>query len=369
MTLPTKILMTADTIGGVWTYSVELCRALADYNIEIALCTMGREPTQAQIAEIASLENTKLFPSEFRLEWMADPWENVECAGAWLLRIADEFQPDLIHLNNYAHGHLAWGAPKLMVAHSCVFSWWQAVHNCRPPREWNKYHRYVAGGLLSADKIVAPSQGMLHELQRIYNVAGDCEVIPNGIAPLQRSDATKKPFIFSAGRLWDEAKNISLLAQISEQLAWPVYTAGKCEKENGSTAATGALKCLGELSRSDVAIWQQTASICAAPAKYEPFGLSILEAAAAGCALVLGDIPSLRENWDGAAEFADPRDPRAWTQILNLLATDPSRREQLAAQARERAKNFTIERTVNAYLSAYSELLSVAEEESPVLVA
>ena len=84
---------------------------------------------------------------------------------------------------------------------------------------------------------------------------------------------------------------------------------------------------------------------------------------------MLGDIPSLRENWNGAAEFADPRDPRAWTQILNHLSIDASRREQLSAQARERAKEFTIDQTVNAYLSAYSELLSVTEEESPALVA
>ncbi len=32
------------------------------------------------------------------------------------------------------------------------------------------------------------------------------------------------------------------------------------------------------------------------PARYEPFGLSVLEAALSGCALVLGDIPSLRES-------------------------------------------------------------------------
>jgi glycogen(starch) synthase len=369
MNLPARVLMTTDTIGGVWTYSIELCRALADHDIEVAICAMGREPSQAQISEVASLENTRLFPSEFRLEWMPDPWEDIELAGTWLLSIAEEFQPDLIHLNTYAHGALPWGAPTLIVAHSCVFSWWRAVHKSRPPREWNKYHRYVASGLLSADRIIAPSQAMLDEIQRIYNVCGNCEVISNGIGCLPRSEATKKPFIFSAGRLWDEAKNVTLLAKISEQLAWPVYVAGKCEKENGSTTPTGALKCLGELSRSDVSIWQQTASIYAAPAKYEPFGLSILEAAAAGCALVLGDIPSLRENWDGAAEFVDPSDPRAWTEILNALSSDATRRDQLAARARERAKAFSMERTFNSYLSTYSELISIAEKESSALVA
>jgi glycosyltransferase involved in cell wall biosynthesis len=367
MNLPKKILMTADTIGGVWTYSVELCRALEAREIEVALCTMGRKPTDAQLDELAPLENTTLFPSEFRLEWMPDPWEDVEFAGNWLLDIADEFQPDLIHLNTYAHGALPWGAPTLIVAHSCVFSWWQAVHNSRPPREWNTYHRYVESGLLTADKIIAPSQAMLDEIERIYHVTGNCDVIPNGIARAASNDAAKKDYIFSAGRLWDEAKNISLLAQISERLAWPVYTAGKCEGEDGSTAPTGKLKCLGELSRNDVAIWQQTASIYAAPAKYEPFGLAILEAASAGCALVLGDIPSLRENWDGAAEFCDPRDSLAWIETLNRLSANPKRRAELGALARERSKEFTIERTARAYLAAYSQLVS-ASQTSPAAV-
>ena len=38
-------------------------------------------------------------------------------------------------------------------------------------------------------------------------------------------------------------------------------------------------------------------------ALYEPFGLAVLEAAQAGCALVLSDIPTFRELWDGAALF------------------------------------------------------------------
>ena len=53
------------------------------------------------------------------------------------------------------------------------------------------------------------------------------------------------------------------------------------------------------------------AAIYALPARYEPFRLEVLEAAAPGCALVLGDIASLRELWDGAALFVAPDDDRA----------------------------------------------------------
>ena len=80
-----------------------------------------------------------------------------------------------------------------------------------------------------------------------------------------------------------------------------------------------------------------SAAIFAAPARYEPFGLAILEAAAAGCALVLGDISSLRENWGGAALFVDPEDPPALQRRHHALIADPEERTRLAAAARDRA--------------------------------
>jgi glycogen(starch) synthase len=349
---PKRILMTADTVGGVWTYAVELCRALADYEVEIALCTMGREPSVDQLLEVRGLENVQLFASEFRLEWMENPWEDVASSSRWLAAIAERFRPDLVHLNTFAHGALAWKAPTLMVGHSCVFSWWKSVHGTRPPAEWQAYQSVVGRGLRAANMVIAPSFAMLEALQRFYGPLRNCEVIPNGIEPLDGGGA-KEPFILCAGRLWDEAKNISLLAEIAPEVPWPVVVAGDC----GEKAPPKNVRCLGKLTRPRVTEWMQRAAVYAAPAKYEPFGLSILEAASAGCALVLGDIPSLRENWEGAAEFADPFDKAAWTKLLTDLTRDAFRTEVLAESARARASEFSISRMANAYLSVYADTM------------
>ena len=99
-------------------------------------------------------------------------------------------------------------------------------------------------------------------------------------------------------------------------------------------------------------------AIYAAPARYEPFGLGILEAAASGCALVLGDIPSLRENWDGAALFVPPNDVGAWRTTLSCLIACDSRREALGTAARRRALDFTRERMATRYAELYCELVS-----------
>ena len=79
--------MTADTVGGVWTYALELARALEPHGVEIALATMGARLSAAQRAEVARLANVEVFDSGFKLEWMDEPWRDVEAAGWWLLEL------------------------------------------------------------------------------------------------------------------------------------------------------------------------------------------------------------------------------------------------------------------------------------------
>ena len=98
------------------------------------------------------------------------------------------------------------------------------------------------------------------------------------------------------------------------------------------------------------------ASVFAAPARYEPFGLGILEAALTGCALVLGDIDSLRELWDGAAEFVDPDDPAALAATLTGLADAPERCAHLGHRARRRARSYQPAAMAHQYAAEYRRL-------------
>jgi glycogen synthase len=82
----------------------------------------------------------------------------------------------------------------------------------------------------------------------------------------------------------------------------------------------------------------------------------VLEAALAGCALVLGDIPSLREVWGDAALFVHPDDGDALAGALRGLLSNPAEREHRAALARARALTFTPRRMAEAYLELYAAL-------------
>jgi glycosyltransferase involved in cell wall biosynthesis len=355
-----KVLMTADTVGGVWTYALELARALAPQDVTVALATMGTLPTPEQWEEAAGVPNLTIHESRFKLEWMDDPWDNVARAGDWLLQLAADLHPDLVHLNGYVHAALPWPAPRLVVGHSCVLSWWRAVHGEEAPAAWHRYHAEVRRGLLAADQVIAPTHAMLSALQAHYGPLPAGRVIPNGRdAALFRPQA-KEAFILAVGRLWDAAKNIGALAAVAPALPWPVVVAGTDQHPQGGTAALPTVRPLGQLSTAALAPWVGRAAIYALPARYEPFGLSALEGALAGCALVLGDIPSLRELWDGAALFVPPDDTGALESALRTLIEDPAGRTGLMQRARRRALALTPQHMAAGYLTVYRRLLEIS---------
>lgn len=346
-----RVLMTADTLGGVFPYAVDVMRSLR--GVDFLLATMGRTLSAAQREELTSLENCDVEESEFRLEWMEDAWSDVERAGEWLLQLERRFGPDVIHLNGYTHAASPFSAPVLVVAHSCVASWWRAVKREPLPASWEEYTRRVQRGLRAANLVVAPTQSMLDALHDEYEFETPSYVIPNGRAASHSAAATKQPFILVAGRFWDEAKNLTLLNEVAPDLGWPVRVAGDLTHE-GSARRPENAEILGALPFRELSRFMSEAGIFAHPAKYEPFGLAVLEAAQRGCALVLGDIPSLRELWHDVAVFVDPFSAHDLRLALIDLIGDAERRERLGEAARLRSSEYTLERLGAGYAHTYA---------------
>jgi glycogen synthase len=356
--IPLRILMTADTLGGVWTYTIELIKALEPFGMQIALATMGDNLNLRQREQVSALPQVTLYESNFKLEWMDNPWGDVDAAGEWLLNIDKEFKSDIVHLNNFCHGNLNWGKPVIMVVHSCVGSWWKAVKGEAAPADWEYYQNAVAAGLQAADLVVAPSGAMLQEAGELYGPFNQSQVIYNGQNTANFKYAAKEPFIFSMGRVWDDAKNIKQLAQVGAHLDWPVYIAGDARHPvTGETQQLPNVHFLGTLSQTEIINWLSRTAIFCLPAKYEPFGLAILEAALSGCALVVGDIPSQREIWGAAATYVNPDDAEALKVALTKLTEDEFVRNIMGFRAMQRGLQYNIKQTAFEYRNAYAQLL------------
>jgi glycosyltransferase involved in cell wall biosynthesis len=338
-----------------------IVRALLMLCVQVALATMGLPMSRDQRAETRGVRGLEVFESRFKLEWMQNAWDDVSRAGQWLLNLEEEISPQIIHLNGFVHGALPWRAPVLVVGHSCVLSWWKSVRGGDAPESWTRYRKAVQAGLNGASMVVAPTGSMLLELDRIYGLQKNTRIISNGRTNSHFVPVEKENFILTVGRLWDEAKNVMAVEKAAEELSWPVYVAGESEHPEGGTACLRNLCFLGRLPPASLAGWFNRASIYALPARYEPFGLTVLEAALAGCALVLGDIPTLREIWEDAALYVPPDDAELFKGELDRLIRDPVLRAEMGKRSKFRAIKFTPELMAHRYLEAYSELIENKE--------
>jgi len=357
------VLITADAVGGVWSYVYELCRALPDVRFTIA--NMGPLPSATQQKAACDLKNVELVCREYRLEWMEAPWDDVDRAGAWLCDLARECAADVVHLNGYSHAVLDFAAPVVVTAHSCVQTWWRAVHGTQAPPGWNEYKRRVHEGLRVARLVIVPTRAFLLQLEDVYGALPHARVVYNGHAAAANEALGKEPLVLAVGRLWDEAKNIQVLAGAAAQLPWPIMVAGSALAPDGTQAAPNSLRSLGVLDREELFAWLRRTSVFVSPALYEPFGYGALEAALQGCALVLSDIETFHEVWGDAALYVPPKDSAAIQRVLAELIAAPARLTTMSRSARERAERYSSTRMAHAYLAAYRELTNA---QSPHLV-
>lgn len=354
-----KILMTIDAVGGVFNYAMDLARCLLEEQMELVLACTGPEPNASQKEHIQKLQKkgVRFYHRPYRLEWMDQPWEDIQQANKWIKEIYNIEKPTLLHFNNFAPLSLTWEVPTLLVVHSCVASWWQEVKAEPLPLHYATYFQTVQQALLKADVVVFPSRGLFDVCQNIYGKISHPQIVYNAIA-LPLVDPvyefySKMPIIFSMGRLWDEAKNIDLHLKAAKSTNGEIFIAG--EQAEGLPCPRN-VRFLGKLSRLQVMNWLKISAVYALPVKYEPFGLSFLEAASQHCALVGGDIATLREIWGRSMTYVDNNDPKMLAKACNELLEDLPYCRLKGEEAYHRAKKYSLHNMKEQYLNLYHQL-------------
>ncbi|HVS66531.1 MAG TPA: glycosyltransferase family 4 protein [Thermoanaerobaculia bacterium] len=364
-----KVLMTAESSGGIWTYSVELARALGRRGVEVHLATIGAPLGHEQVREASVMRNVELHPGRGGMRDGSElaggsNGDDVEATGRWLLALERRLRPDVVHLNAPLYGDLPFTAPVVAIVHSCALSWWWAGKGRAAPASLQPQCERFAGGLRGAEMVVAPTRAALEWTDFLHGPLHPVRVIGHGRSAADVLPRIKEPYVAAAARRWDDAKDLGLLESAARHLAWPVRVAGhhaqRVDRGRGPAPANGAgpataVERMGHLDAEALADLLGRAAVFAHPVRYEPFGLTVLEAALAGCALVLSDIPSLREQWEGVAELVPPGDERALRDALVGLIEDPGRRRELAAASRLRALDQTPERVAGQYLEVYRQ--------------
>jgi glycosyltransferase involved in cell wall biosynthesis len=352
--MPNHVLVTLDAVGGVWRYALDLASGLGREGVRTTLLCFGPPPSAGRAAEVEATTTARLVWSERPLDWMARPEDDLDGIAREIEQVAEREGADLLHLNlpSQAVG-ISHERPIVVASHSSLATWWEAMRREPLPEDWRIAHERNRRGFANADIIVAPSGSHAEAVERAYGVE-DVEVVYNSAAPDLGAPLAKEPFALAAGRWWDEAKNASALEAAAACASTPIRLAGPVRAPNGEEFRIRAAVELGEIPARELRDTMRRAAIFASPARYEPFGLAVLEAAMSECALVLADIPTFREIWDGAAIFVPADEPAALAAAIDFLAADPEQARGWGARAAERARPYTNEAQIDEMLRLYA---------------
>lgn len=356
-----KLFLSTDTVGGVWDYTLALVRELRRREHQVLLAVLG-EPSEEHLAALP--EGVEAVWRPYRLEWMPGAAEDIAPAGRWLSEVARLWGAEVVHLNQMAYSTHPYGAPTVVAVHSDVLSWFGEALGCEAPPEWEQYATWARHGILAADVVVTPSAYQSDLALRSYGRAAD-RVIHNGVRPTpDEPEPRRESRLLSVGRAWDDAKGMRVYDEAVGLLgreAPPARLLGELEGPHGQRFRAEHVHAPGRAGRAEVNREMRRATVYVGASLYEPFGLAPLEAALHGCALVLSDIPSFRELWEGCALFFPRGDARALADALASLNADADRRAALAEAARTRAlRRYTAERFVEEYLELYRAVASGA---------
>ena len=320
------------------------------------LAGFGPRPSAGQIAEAGELCEVEWTGLE--LDWTAHDRGDLKPVAPRIDAIAADFGAHLIHLNLPSQaGGLSGALPVVVVSHSCLPSWWRTMRDGSLPADWQWHLEANREGFDRADVVVAPSRTHADLIQNCHGRIERLTVVHNATA-LAGERTEKEPFVLATGRWWDEGKNGCVLSEAAKSIAWPVVMAGPTRGPTGQTLALGNVQAPGSLAHAEVRSLMRRAAIVVSPSRYEPFGLSALEGARAGAALVLSDIPTYRELWTDAAIFFDPNDPAALAAAMGRLIDDGELRLATAARARERSRRFAPEAQARAMMEIYERALA-----------
>ena len=358
-----RVLLATDAVGGVWVYSVELARALGELGVDAVLAVMGPSPDERRREEAAGL---RLIDTGLPLDWLETSPAELRRSGDVLADIAGREGIDVVQTSSAALlANTQFDQPCVAVQHSCVATWWAAVKTAPIPDEFLWRKELVESGLNRASAVAAPSVAFAADTARTYQLSTPVVAVPNGRRTILPQDLPRGDFVFTASRLWDEGKNVATLDRAAAGIGVPFQAAGPLHGPNGATIALDHIHALGELSHSRLAGLLAARPVFASAALYEPFGLSVLEAAQAGCALVLSDIPTHREIWSDAAVFVPAREDSAFAAAIERLFTNMGQRHDLGERARARAALYSPERMARGMADIYAGVL----ESEPQLMA
>lgn len=236
--------------------------------------------------------------------------------------------------------------------------------------------RLEALGFRIADRVIAPSRYIASLLEREYDVPADkLSVVPNGVDvdAFRVTSECAPGTLLSVSRLSDQKGleyQVELLKRLrARKLDARLRIAGdgpersRIESRARSLGVEDHVELLGYVPHADLPALYASASVFVSTSVYEPFGLTTLEAMAAGTPVVVSGLGGasdfVRDGVDGFVRH--PQALAAFAQAVASVLEDAALRRRLGESARQRAEQFSWNRVASANRAVYAELVPDVE--------
>jgi glycosyltransferase involved in cell wall biosynthesis len=254
---------------------------------------------------------------------------------------------DILHCTTFRGPRRA-TAPTVLTVHDLAV--------LRAPEAFPRWHRlYGRSGLIrvlrAADAVVAVSEFTRVETAELAGVPGErIRVVPNGVDTVFTPDGgrTEGDYVLGVATL-EPRKNLGRAVEASREAGVELRVVGA--KGWGGVEVDG---WVGEIPDAELAALYRGARCVVYPSLYEGFGLPVLEAMACGTPVVTSRGTAMEEVAGGAAILVDPLDVAS---IANGIDAACARRDELVAAGMEHARGFTWQRSADAIVELWKELV------------
>jgi glycosyltransferase involved in cell wall biosynthesis len=300
------------------------------------------------------------------------PLERFALAGEILrLQLDVLHSPDFIPPRLGAH-HMVISVHDLSFLHARKF---KAINRLR------YYNRNIRTAVRDADHIMAGSQAIKHDLQKLLNVPAEkitvnmpgigpefCPLPPEAVQAVRCRLALPSTYLLFVGTM-DPHKNLSGLLQAysllrAEMADTPplviVRQRGRTYKtiykKSEALNLADQVRWLEHVPRPDLPAIYNGAAALVVPSLYDWSGQPALEAIACGIPTVVANRGALPEIVGSAGLLVDPDQPDSLSDALRRILSDETLRQESQVAGLSRAATFTWQRAARIALSVYQRV-------------
>lgn len=298
----------------------------------------------------------------------------------WVLR---KLNPDLVHFPHF-NAPILWRKNFVVTIHDLIKHYFTGKETTTRAVWLYRlkhlgYKIQINHALYNSKLIFVPSNFWKEKLSEDFDVPRKRVIVtPEAVEPIYQRKLSakgrrasgpklKQPYLIYTGSVYPH-KNIEIVFKALKQLpniqfgiacSRSVFT-DRVERKANEMGLANQVKFLGFVSDKDLIPLYQKAIALVQPSLMEGFGLTGLEAMAAGCPVIAANASCLPEVYGQAGVYFDPYDSRDLLEKIEKVKNNDKLRQELISKGKTQVKKYSWQKTADLTLKGYERALKLS---------